>query len=411
MSKKASKSGHLKLNLADNAPNLGDSLSLDLHTSGESEEDLETLSPSALGKSVVFATDWTSESLVGQLAKGNIKLDPTFQRRDAWTPERKSRFIESIILGLPIPQIVLAEAKDFKGSFVVIDGKQRLLSLQQFAGINLVDDLKPLVLKGLKIRKELNGKTYEDLKVDTNLHPYLTAFENQTIRTVVVRNWQKEDVLYLIFHRLNSESLPLSAQELRQALHPGLFMNFAVEYSEKSKGLMRVLNLNAPDFRMRDVELLVRHLSFRNRLSEYKGNLKKFLDETCAIFNKQWAVLEPKITEQAGDLEAAIDVASEIFGDNTFRKFDGKSYERTFNRAVFDVVAFYFADSRVRLKAVARKKAVKDSFEALCVQNLEFRRSVESTTKSREAVKTRFLSWGNQLGNVISLDLTTSLKF
>src|SRR5688572_31805505 len=99
----------------------------------ESEDDLEAIDPSILGQAVVFGTDWTAATLIDQLRRGNIKLDPIFQRRDAWDSKRKSRFIESIVLGLPIPQIVLAEARDDRGSFLVIDGKQRLLSLQQFA--------------------------------------------------------------------------------------------------------------------------------------------------------------------------------------------------------------------------------------------------------------------------------------
>src|ERR1022692_3636066 len=98
---------------------LDDDLLAELATpeGGESEDDLQSLDPSVFGKAVVFATDWTAETIVGQLAKGNISLDPIFQRRDAWTAARKSRFIESIILGLPIPQIVLAEHQDSKGSF------------------------------------------------------------------------------------------------------------------------------------------------------------------------------------------------------------------------------------------------------------------------------------------------------
>src|SRR5208282_1139082 len=93
----------------------------------ESEDDLQAIDPSLLGQAVVFGTDWTAATLIDQLRRGNIKLDPIFQRRDAWDPKRKSRFIESIVLGLPIPQLVLAEAKEDKGAFLVIDGKQRLL--------------------------------------------------------------------------------------------------------------------------------------------------------------------------------------------------------------------------------------------------------------------------------------------
>src|SRR5216684_766858 len=192
----------------------------------ESEEDLGTVDPSLLGKAVVTGTDWTAETILSQLAKGNITLDPAFQRRDAWSLPRKSKFIESIILGLPIPQLVLAESQEFKGTFLVIDGKQRLLSLQQFAGIKLAPEQEPLRLKGLLVRKELEGKRYVDLQGDPNLGRYLSAFENQPIRTVIVRNWQSEKVLYIIFHRLNTSSVPLSPQELRQALHPGKFLRF-----------------------------------------------------------------------------------------------------------------------------------------------------------------------------------------
>jgi hypothetical protein len=59
---------------------------------------------------VVSATDWTTETVVSQLSRGNIQLNPRFQRRDAWKRDRKSRFIESLIVGLRIPQIVLAES-------------------------------------------------------------------------------------------------------------------------------------------------------------------------------------------------------------------------------------------------------------------------------------------------------------
>ncbi|MGN6930399.1 DUF262 domain-containing protein, partial [Neisseria sp. P0015.S010] len=76
--------------------------------------------------------DWTTETIIRQIEKGNIILNPDFQRRDAWNKKKKSQFIESLILGLPIPQIVLAESKDQKGKYIVLDGKQRLLSLRQF---------------------------------------------------------------------------------------------------------------------------------------------------------------------------------------------------------------------------------------------------------------------------------------
>ena len=117
----------------------------------EGEEDLDRRGLGKLNEAVVAATDWTTETLLRELERQNIQLDPKFQRRDAWRAARKSRFIESVILGLPIPQLVLAENRLQKGSYIVIDGKQRLLTLRQFAA--RVDDpsIRPLKLEGLQV--------------------------------------------------------------------------------------------------------------------------------------------------------------------------------------------------------------------------------------------------------------------
>src|SRR5687767_8254345 len=99
-----------------------------LETETEGEEDLDQTSLQRLSEAVVSGSDWTTETILRQLERGNIVLNPDYQRRDAWRPARKSKFIESLILGLPIPQLVLAESRGRKGTFIVIDGKQRLLT-------------------------------------------------------------------------------------------------------------------------------------------------------------------------------------------------------------------------------------------------------------------------------------------
>lgn len=114
--------------------------------------------------SVIWGTDWTTETIVNQLKKGTIDLNPKFQRRNAWSDVAKSRFIESLILGLPIPQIILAEKKDVKGNYIVIDGKQRLLTIISFFSKKENSNFKPFKLKGLNILTNLNGKTYENLE-------------------------------------------------------------------------------------------------------------------------------------------------------------------------------------------------------------------------------------------------------
>jgi hypothetical protein len=368
--------------------------------SAESEEDLAELDSASLSSAVVWGTDWTAATLLDQLRRQTITLDPAFQRRDAWTDERKSRFIESLILGLPIPQLVLAESSRTKGKFTIIDGKQRLLSLSKFAGVGLGEGQQALVLKGLDVRKDLNGRTYADLKSSAKFEALLFSFENQAIRTVVIRGWKNEEVLYIIFHRLNSGSLPLSAQELRQALHPGPFLSFAARFSEQSEPLRKLLGLTRPDFRMRDVELVVRFYAFHLGLAQYRGNLKKFLDDTCDELNRRWASESGRLERVATKLEKAILAAIKIFSiKHAFRKWDGTAFEERLNRAVFDVVAHSLANPTLRSRAIGRKTEVVERFKSLCLDR-KFRDAIESTTKSKQAVRNRFSKWYRALSKI-----------
>ncbi|MFM5947563.1 MAG: DUF262 domain-containing protein, partial [Dolichospermum sp.] len=134
---------------------------------------------------VVSGSDWTTATILDQLIRNNIQLTPRFQRRDAWDITLKSRFIESLILGFPVPQIVLAATQE-KGKFIVLDGKQRLLTILQFYGRsdkNIQNNA--FALRNLEFRRDLIGKTYEDIRSDLFLSRDIDNLDNQTIRTMV----------------------------------------------------------------------------------------------------------------------------------------------------------------------------------------------------------------------------------
>jgi len=306
----------------------------------EDEDDLKSFSDEDLA--IVNATDWTIETILSQIDKGNILLNPKFQRRDAWKRKRKSEFIESLFLGLPVPQIVLASHKDRKGKYIVIDGKQRLLSIRQFASQDDDEVFEQLKLSSLTVKTDLNGKSLETLKNDPQYSDDLNAFENETIRTVVIKHWPNEEFLYRVFLRLNTNSVGLSPQELRQALHPGPFIDFADEASQASNAIKEILNINKPDFRMRDVEIFIRYFSFRFFIHEYTGSMKYFLDRACEQLNESWPQRENEIKSVAAELEQAHEITKQIFGENAYRKWVGNKYESRFNRAIFDVMSFYF---------------------------------------------------------------------
>jgi hypothetical protein len=370
----------------------------------ENEEDILGLNTQDFSQAVLWATDWTTETVISQLKKGNIELSPSFQRRDAWGNDRKSRFIESLILGLPIPQIILAERKEKKGSYIVIDGKQRLLSIRQFAVTEPQDTFNALKLSDLQYLKDLNKKTFSDILEEFDFSKYNTAFENQSIRTVIIRNWPNQQFLYTVFLRLNTGSLPLSPQELRQALIPGDFTFFIDEFSSASAAIQKSLGLKKPDYRMRDAEIVVRYYAFKNFIQLYTGKLKEFLDDACRKLNEEWKQSDQNIKEQAVELELAIEATFIIFKENAFSKYASGKYTKIFNRPVFDLMTYYFSQKLIREAAVNNQKLVTDAFENLCTADGSFLRSLETSTKDIEPLTKRFSTWGNTLKNILNIN-------
>ena len=347
------------------------------------------------------STDWTTDTIVRQIEKGNIDLSPMFQRRDAWNIGRKSLFIESLALGFPIPQIVLAQQKS--GKFIVLDGKQRLLTLMQFFGKN---DYTPFKLKNMTILKELNGKDYDNLADNDSTSNYLTKIENATIRTVVIKNWEDDSVLYQIFLRLNTTSVPLSPQELRGALFPGKFVDYINQEAASNKFLQSLFK-GERDFRMRDSELLIRYIAYKHFHSLYTGNLKKFLDITCKTFNDNWDNQEKIIENDFFLFKDACKILQDIFGDNIFCKFSPEKlqYERSVNRAVFDIMVFYFSIPQIASAASNYYTQIENKFRELCTNNIEFITAISSTTKSLSANAVRFRCWGSVLKNILNIPI------
>jgi hypothetical protein len=376
----------------------------------EEENGDENVDTSYIPNVVVYGTDWTTETIFNQLEKGNIELTPNFQRRDAWNIQKKSRLIESLILGLPVPQIVLAE-KRVKGEYIVLDGKQRLLSIFQFYGKSgsSYDNFK---LTGLEILKKLNGSSYDDLQ-NSLLDPSLiNALDNQSIRTTIIRNWQHESFLYTVFSRLNTENTPLSPQELRKSLNPGEFTNFIDEQSAEIQALRIYFGSKEPDFRMRDVQILLRYIAFQLFLSRYKGNLNQFLNEANKELNKLW--LSPQNQEKIQNIttifEKAINLAIQIFGEQNFAKIwlsDKNKYERQRNQSVLEVMLFYFSDHKIQSQLIdidiAKKKNIEQAFQELCGSE-QFLKTMRSSTQNIPNTSTRLKLWGEKLKEVLDID-------
>lgn len=344
------------------------------------------------------SSDWTVETLFSQIDKGNIELSPGFQRREVWDKKKKSAFIESLILNIPVPQIVIAQRKDIRGKYIVLDGKQRLLSILRF----YENDLR---LQNLDLLNEINGETYEKLDEE-----YRNALDNATIRAVRLSGWQHDSVLYTIFHRLNTGSASLNTQELRSALYPGSFTTFAASYTEDNFELAKLFSAKAmsPDFRMRDIELLTRYCGIAHRPDLYGGSLKVFLDETtkwlnekkdCAAYAKYADEMNQSIL-LCKDLYNTMPIEGSTLTPSPFSLIQVDKSSR-FNRAVFDAICFALQDFGVHNAIRADIRKVAAELQEL-VSSSEFITACSLTTKTKQSLVKRVSLWSNRLHNILA---------
>ena len=365
----------------------------------------DEVAATGIGSLVVYSRDWTVETILSQIEQDNIDLNPAFQRRNAWNDTKRSKLVESLIIGIPVPEVVLAEDQGRRRSYIVIDGKQRLLAVAGFHKPDRYKVWERPKLRGLNTREDLNGLSFDDLAQRTSGVSDIRSLLNSDIRCTIISNYKSNQILYDIFYRLNTGSVPLSSQELRQVLNRGDFADFLISTTNESIPLHEVLNLSGPDTRLRDAEILLRYISFSLFGSEYTGNLTPFLDAKMAAVNSQWKNMEHvirDITRQfnsgTADLIAAVDAR------RVGRKFTAKGWEVRFNRALYEVEVYYAA----RLpEGLLRDKAAtfRSAFESLCLERPEFVDSIETSTKNIDKYHRRFTYFRDMVNHSLGSDI------
>jgi hypothetical protein len=368
----------------------------------EDAADLERPDDASDYNIVVAARDWTVKTMVDQIEQGNIDLDPVFQRRNAWRDQRRSRLIESFVLGFPVPQIVLAENPRQRKTFIVIDGKQRLMTMAGLYLGKFRSYWSQPQLSGMNVLRELNRVALDDFLSDSQYAAERRQLDNADIRTTVITGFRDEGVLYDIFYRINTGSVPLSSQELRQVLNRGDFSRYLLQVTSEANPLWHVLRIDSPDARLRDVELLLRLIAWRRFASAYTGNMKPFLDETMQQLNSRWPTERAGTEKLTQQVLRGVEMATRVFGPYAGRKFKNGKFEAALNRALFEVQAYYFSYRIIREAAKSHKKDILAAFQDLSSDS-EFITSVESTTKSIEHYETRFNRYRLMLEQVLSV--------
>jgi uncharacterized protein with ParB-like and HNH nuclease domain len=288
--------------------------------------------------------EYDLETLVKKIKKGVIKLDPDYQRRHRWDNETSSRLIESLILNIPIPTIYLSQDVDVdteteESRYSVIDGQQRLTAIFNFLN-------NKFSLQGLDTLTELNGCYYKDLP------PFLIRrLEERTIKCLRIDSTIDTQIKIDIFERLNSGSIKLEPQELRNAVLGGAFNDLCKSLSQTSN--FRTLLQIKPDKsdsnnrvqKMEDVELVLRFFALINgnyknfRKTKEKG-FKDFLSDIMDEYNKK----DPAEYEALkNEFDITFNSILKNFGNTAFAKYKYEKGELVlqskFNNAVFDALS------------------------------------------------------------------------
>lgn len=225
-----------------------------------------------------YGADYDVEGLIRRMNKGDIvvpSFEPSqpglevsaFQRGFVWRKTQMSRFIESLLLGLPVPGIFLV--KDNENRLLVLDGQQRLRSLQKFYD-GRIDD-RVFRLSG--VQAPFEGQTYDELRAEDR-----RRLDDSIIHATVLRDDSSSgshDAVYSIYERLNTGGTPLQPQEIRIALYEGQFLRGIAKLNDDEDWR----NLYGPrSTRFRDHELILRTIALYDWQDRYRKPLKTFLN-------------------------------------------------------------------------------------------------------------------------------------
>lgn len=316
-----------------------------------------------------YGADYPVDSLVKRLDSDSIYVPP-FQRGFVWNLKQASRFVESLLLGLPVPGVFLSKDEG-SSALLVIDGQQRLKTLQYFYKGIFADSGREFALAG--VQGAYNGQTYESLAPDDRLR-----LDDSIIHATIIRQdvpTEDNSSIYHVFERLNTGGTTLSPQEIRACILHGP-LNLLLGEINKIQPWREIFGpVNA---RMRDQELILRFLAFRFFSSQYSEPLKGFLNAYMG-WNRQ-------LTRQSGEelretFEASIKTVREAIGADAFRPV------RALNAAVFDSVLVGIS-RRIQHESISDYMMVRQRYDSL-LSNEDFKNATVRGTASRDSVTTR----------------------
>lgn len=349
----------------------------------------------------VIPNDFNITTIFNLIDSGAIEM-PVFQRNYIWDKKRASRFIESLILGLPIPQIFLYQKE--RNKFLVIDGQQRLLSIYYF-----IKQRFPLPEKRAQLRKIFDMENnipdsilysdeyFQDFKLQfsksetgeknpleglryNTLGIYKSNFEFMTMRCMAVRqNEPKDDdsSVFEIFSRLNTGGINLTNQEIRACLYYSDFFRMLNELNQNT--IWRKLYGKPEDGKFKDVEIILRSFALLCDGGKYSGSMNGFINR----FAKRAMSFSKEDVEYYRELFVSFLNSCSNISREHFTTKNGD-----LNVALFDCVFVVVAEDYYWKRLVIDRKISAENISAL-KSDKDFERAITHSTSHTKVVRER----------------------
>ncbi len=361
MNESSASNNFSKDDLEQELENLATGMDLDYEDDVQFRESLTKYSISTYG------SDLEVEVLVKRLNEDRYVI-PDYQRGYVWTRRRASKFIESLLVGLPIPGIFLYREGE---KFLVIDGHQRLRSLQAFLSGRFPESDKIFKLEG--VSAEFNGKTYPELSATDK-----SNLDTAIIHASIIEQEQPSETgnassIYHIFERINSGSVPLTPHEVRYCANYGEFARQIKEWNKDSNWRELIGKVNA---RMKDQEIILRFVALLSNRTSYEAPMQSFLD---GYLRKNRDPDKDFLRETEEIFKQTVAYINSHVGDKAFRR------STAINVAIADAILVTTADG---LKAQDLKQNYNEQVTQLKLDP-EFIEVTGSSTSDKEKVKKR----------------------
>lgn len=316
-----------------------------------------------------------------RLVRGLLITDPEFQRNLVWTSGQKSKFIESILLNIPLPPLYINQTQN--GKYIIVDGLQRTSTIADFL------DGK-FILGDLKVLSELSGCRFGDLP------QYLqTKIEDKQLLIYLIKPSVPLPMIYDIFERINTGGTQLTRQEVRNCIFLGPATRLLKELAEQTY-FRRAIDRGISPKRMKDREAILRYLAFKILGYEpaYKDDMDAFLEQALKIIQE---MSDKDIVLLKEDFERVMRLTYQFFGDWNFRLPTASSRGRI-NIALLEATGYFFSTQSDEFLQ-QHKQQIITNYERL-LQTPEFIDAVRFSTGDTRRVRNRFRLAQEILGDV-----------